>query len=53
MFYLVGSKAKKIETFGSTFTPSIHTISVVIMYLRFPVIPDQAGLINSLPGDTL
>ncbi len=47
-FYLMGSKAKKFGTFGGVFTPSILTILGVIMYLRFPVILGQAGLINTL-----
>lgn len=44
----MGSKAKKFGTFGGVFTPSILTILGVIMYLRFPVILGQAGLINTL-----
>ncbi|MBW6492571.1 MAG: amino acid permease [Lentimicrobium sp.] len=44
----MGLKAKKFGTFGGVFTPSILTILGVIMYLRFPVILGQAGLINTL-----
>jgi amino acid transporter len=41
-------KIKKFGTFGGVFTPSILTILGVIMYLRFPVIIGQAGLINTI-----
>lgn len=41
-------KAKKFGTFGGVFTPSILTILGVIMYLRFPTILGQAGLINTI-----
>ncbi len=41
-------KAKKFGTFGGVFTPSILTILGVIMYLRFPQIIGQAGLITTL-----
>jgi amino acid transporter len=47
-FLLMGSKAKKFGTFSGVFTPSILTILGVIMYLRFPAILGQAGLINTL-----
>ncbi len=39
---------KKFGTFGGVFTPSILTILGVIMYLRFPSIIGQSGLINTL-----
>ncbi|MDD2562629.1 MAG: amino acid permease [Salinivirgaceae bacterium] len=42
------SKIKKFGTFGGVFTPSILTILGVIMYLRFPVILGQTGLINTI-----
>jgi len=42
------AKAKKFGTFGGVFTPSILTILGVIMYLRFPAIIGQAGLINTI-----
>ncbi|SMO52333.1 Amino acid transporter [Saccharicrinis carchari] len=42
------AKAKKFGTFGGVFTPSILTILGVIMYLRFPTILGQAGLINTI-----
>lgn len=42
------SKAKKFGTFSGVFTPSILTILGVIMYLRFPTIIGQAGLINTI-----
>ena len=42
------SKAKKFGTFSGVFTPSILTILGVIMYLRFPAIIGQAGLINTI-----
>lgn len=41
-------KIKKFGTFGGVFTPSILTILGVIMYLRFPSILGQMGLINTL-----
>ncbi len=41
-------KIKKFGTFSGVFTPSILTILGVIMYLRFPTIIGQAGLINTL-----
>ena len=42
------AKVKKFGTFSGVFTPSILTILGVIMYLRFPAIIGQAGLINTL-----
>ena len=42
------AKAKKLGTFGGVFTPSILTILGVIMYLRFPTIIGQAGLVNTI-----
>ncbi len=42
------AKLKKFGTFGGVFTPSILTILGVIMYLRFPSIIGQAGLINTI-----
>ena len=42
------AKAKKFGTFSGVFTPSILTILGVIMYLRFPSIIGQAGLINTI-----
>ena len=42
------SKSKKFGTFSGVFTPSILTILGVIMYLRFPSIIGQAGLINTI-----
>ena len=42
------AKSKKFGTFGGVFTPSILTILGVIMYLRFPTIIGQAGLINTI-----
>ena len=42
------TKVKKFGTFSGVFTPSILTISGVIMYLRFPAIIGQAGLINTI-----
>jgi len=42
------SKQKKFGTFSGVFTPSILTILGVIMYLRFPAIIGQAGLINTI-----
>jgi len=42
------AKIKKFGTFGGVFTPSILTILGVIMYLRFPTIIGQAGLINTI-----
>jgi amino acid transporter len=42
------AKAKKYGTFSGVFTPSILTILGVIMYLRFPSIIGQAGLINTI-----
>ncbi len=39
---------KKFGTFSGVFTPSILTILGVIMYLRFPAIIGQAGLINTI-----
>lgn len=42
------SKIKKFGTFSGVFTPSILTILGVIMYLRFPTIIGQAGLINTI-----
>ena len=42
------SKIKKFGTFSGVFTPSILTILGVIMYLRFPTILGQAGLINTI-----
>ncbi len=42
------AKQKKFGTFGGVFTPSILTILGVIMYLRFPTIIGQAGLINTI-----
>ncbi len=42
------AKAKKFGTFSGVFTPSILTILGVIMYLRFPAIIGQAGLINTI-----
>src|SRR5665811_615702 len=39
---------RKFGTFGGVFTPSILTILGVIMYLRFPTIIGQAGLINTI-----
>ncbi|HPE76142.1 MAG TPA: hypothetical protein PLC80_08630, partial [Draconibacterium sp.] len=42
------AKLKKFGTFGGVFTPSILTILGVIMYLRFPTIIGQAGLINTI-----
>nr|WP_321452950.1 amino acid permease [uncultured Carboxylicivirga sp.] len=42
------AKVKKFGTFSGVFTPSILTILGVIMYLRFPSIIGQAGLINTL-----
>ena len=41
-------KIKKFGTFSGVFTPSILTILGVIMYLRFPSIIGQAGLINTI-----
>jgi len=41
-------KLKKFGTFSGVFTPSILTILGVIMYLRFPAIIGQAGLINTI-----
>jgi amino acid transporter len=41
-------KVKKFGTFSGVFTPSILTILGVIMYLRFPAIIGQAGLINTI-----
>ncbi|MGQ1784522.1 MULTISPECIES: hypothetical protein [unclassified Saccharicrinis] len=41
-------KIKKFGTFGGVFSPSILTILGVIMYLRFPAIIGQAGLINTI-----
>jgi amino acid transporter/GTPase SAR1 family protein len=42
------SNNKKFGTFSGVFTPSILTILGVIMYLRFPTIIGQAGLINTI-----
>ena len=42
------AKAKKFGTFSGVFTPSILTILGVIMYLRFPAIIGQTGLINTI-----
>ena len=42
------AKVKKFGTFSGVFTPSILTILGVIMYLRFPTIIGQAGLINTI-----
>lgn len=42
------ARMKKFGTFGGVFTPSILTILGVIMYLRFPSIIGQAGLINTI-----
>ncbi len=42
------AKVKKFGTFNGVFTPSILTILGVIMYLRFPAIIGQAGLINTI-----
>lgn len=42
------AKIKKFGTFSGVFTPSILTILGVIMYLRFPTILGQVGLINML-----
>lgn len=42
------AKSKKFGMFGGVFTPSILTILGVIMYLRFPAIIGQAGLINTI-----
>ncbi|MCU4177235.1 amino acid permease [Carboxylicivirga sp. N1Y90] len=42
------AKLKKFGTFSGVFTPSILTILGVIMYLRFPAIIGQAGLINTI-----
>ncbi|NPD86862.1 amino acid permease [Lentimicrobium sp. L6] len=42
------SRIKKFGTFSGVFTPSILTILGVIMYLRFPTILGQAGLINTI-----
>lgn len=42
------TKIKKFGTFSGVFTPSILTILGVIMYLRFPTIIGQAGLINTI-----
>jgi len=42
------AKIKKFGTFSGVFTPSILTILGVIMYLRFPTIIGQAGLINTI-----
>ena len=42
------AKSKKFGTFSGVFTPSILTILGVIMYLRFPTIIGQAGLINTI-----
>lgn len=42
------AKLKKFGTFGGVFTPSILTILGVIMYMRFPSIVGQIGLINTL-----
>jgi len=42
------AKLKKFGTFSGVFTPSILTILGVIMYLRFPTIIGQAGLINTI-----
>ncbi|GAB1451126.1 hypothetical protein MASR2M47_11820 [Draconibacterium sp.] len=42
------AKLKKFGTFGGVFTPSILTILGVIMYMRFPSIIGQIGLINTL-----
>ncbi len=41
-------KTGKFGTFSGVFTPSILTILGVIMYLRFPAIIGQAGLINTI-----
>lgn len=41
-------RVKKFGTFSGVFTPSILTILGVIMYLRFPTIIGQAGLINTI-----
>jgi amino acid transporter len=40
--------SKKFGTLSGVFTPSILTILGVIMYLRFPAIIGQAGLINTI-----
>ncbi len=42
------AKAKKFNTFGGVYTPSILTLLGVIMYLRLPWIVGQAGLIATL-----
>jgi len=42
------SRLKKFGTFSGVFTPSILTILGVIMYLRFPAIIGQTGLINTI-----
>ena len=42
------AKDRKLGTFGGVFTPSILTILGVIMYLRFPTIIGQAGLVNTI-----
>ncbi len=42
------ARAKKFGTFGGVFTPSILTILGVIMYLRFPWIIGQAGLLMTI-----
>ena len=42
------ARVKKFGTFSGVFTPSILTILGVIMYLRFPTIIGQAGLINTI-----
>lgn len=39
---------KRFGTFSGVFTPSILTILGVIMFLRFPTILGQAGLVNTL-----
>lgn len=41
-------KIKKFGTFSGVFTPSILTILGVIMYLRFPAILGQLGLVNTI-----
>lgn len=41
-------QTKKFGTFGGVFTPSILTILGVIMYLRFPAIIGQAGLLYTI-----
>lgn len=42
------AQPKKFGTFSGVFSPSILTILGVIMYLRFPAIIGQAGLINTI-----